>query len=111
MSKPTVTYYAVTRERGPSWDASLAMHEQAKWAEHAVFMDGLAEEGFVVLGGPLGDGVKILLIIDAESEQEIDARLADDPWTHMGLLRIAKIEPWEIRLAADAATPKRSRVN
>jgi hypothetical protein len=34
--------------------------------------------------------------IDAESEQEIDARLADDPWTPLGLLRIAKVERWEI---------------
>jgi hypothetical protein len=98
MSKRPVTYYAVTRERGERWDASLTMREQEKWDEHAVFMNALVDDGFVVLGGPLGDGVKILLIIDAESEQEIDARLADDPWTPMGLLRIAKVEHWEIQL-------------
>lgn len=103
MPRRKVTYYAVTRERGRSWDASLAMEEQEKWAEHAVFMNGLASAGFVVLGGPVGDGVKILLIIDAQSEPEIEARLAEDPWTQMGLLRIAKIEPWEIRLGPPAA--------
>jgi hypothetical protein len=42
----------------------------------------------------------ILLTINAESEQEIAARLADDPWTSMGLLRIAKVERWEILLGA-----------
>jgi uncharacterized protein YciI len=64
-------------------------------------MDALADEGFVVLGGPLGDGEeKFLLIIDAESEQEIAARLADDPWTPPGLLRIAKVERWEVLLIA-----------
>jgi uncharacterized protein YciI len=65
------------------------MREQEKWDKHAVFMNALVDEGFIVLGGPLGDWVKILLIIDAESEQEIEARLADDPWTPIGLLRTA----------------------
>jgi uncharacterized protein len=101
VSKQSVTYYAVTRERGENWDARLSMRQQAKWDEHAAFMDALVDDGFVVLGGPLGDGEKIfLLIIDAESEQEIHARLADDPWTPMGLLRIAKVERWEILLGA-----------
>ena len=61
-------------------------------------MDALAEEGFVVLGGPIGDGTRFLLIIDAPSQQDIVARLADDPWTPMGLLTIASIEPWEVLL-------------
>jgi uncharacterized protein YciI len=100
VSERSVTYYAVTRERGENWDARLSMRQQAKWDEHAAFMDALVDDGFVILGGPLGDRGKILLIIDAESEQEIDARLADDPWTPMGLLRIAKVERWEILLGA-----------
>ena len=100
VSKRSVTYYAVTRERGESWDARLSMRQQEQWDEHAAFMNALVDDGFVVLGGPLGDGGKILLIINAESEQEIDARLADDPWTPLGLLRIAKVEHWEILLGA-----------
>lgn len=100
MSQRSRAYYAVIRERGENWDARLPMRQQEKWDEHAAFMDALADEGFVVLGGPLGDGEKILLIIDAESEQEIAARLADDPWTPLGLLRIAKVERWEILLSA-----------
>ena len=100
VSKRSVIYYAVTRERGESWDARLSMRQQEQWDEHAMFMNALVDDGFVVLGGPLGDGEKILLIIDAESEQEIDARLADDPWAPLGLLRIAKVEHWEILLGA-----------
>lgn len=95
-----MTRYAVIRERGPSWDPSRAMRDQERWDEHSAFMDALVDDGFVVLGGPLGDGEKFLLIVAAESEEEIVARLADDPWTPMGLLRIAKIEPWEILLGA-----------
>src|SRR6266567_8488760 len=100
MSKRSMTYYVVTRERGENWDARLSMRQQEQWDEHAAFMNALVDDGFVVLGGPVGDGGKILLIIDAESEQEIDARLADDPWTPLGLLRVAKVEHWEILLGA-----------
>jgi uncharacterized protein YciI len=95
-----VTRYAVIREGGPGWDDSRALREQDAWAEHAAFMDGLADEGFVVLGGPLEDGPKTLLIVEAESEEAIADRLADDPWTPMGLLRIASIERWQIFLGA-----------
>lgn len=91
-------YFAVTRERGPAWDGLRSMPEQEKWAEHAAFMNALADEGFVVLGGPLGDGARILLIIDAESEETVETRLAADPWTPMGLLRITKVERWEVVL-------------
>ncbi len=100
MSQRSLIYFMVIRERGENWDSSLSMRQQQKWDEHAAFMNALADEGFVVLGGPLGDGEKILLIINAKSEQEIAARLADDPWTLMGLLRVAKVERWEILLRA-----------
>ena len=79
------------------------MAEQADWAGHATFMNRLAEEGFVVLGGPLGDGRRILLIVDAETEEAVQARLAADPWTPMGLLCITRIEPWRILLGGERA--------
>jgi hypothetical protein len=50
-----------------------------KGDEHARFMDALVDDGFVVLGGPCDDGEKVLLILNAESRQAIEARLADDP--------------------------------
>ena len=96
-------YFAVTRDRGPAWDASLPMREQKQWTEHAAFMNRLVEEGFVVLGGPLGDEARLgfskaLFAINADSERTIETRLDADPWTAMGLLRITKIEPWKILL-------------
>ena len=98
MSQRSATYYAVLRERGENWDARLPLRQQEQWDEHAAFMDALAEDGFVILGGPLGDGEKFLLIIAAESEQAIEVRLADDPWTPLHLLRTASVERWEILL-------------
>ncbi len=69
--------------------------------KHAAFMEALADDVFVMLGGPLGDGEKKFLhIVAAESEQAIEARLADDPWTPQRLLRTASVERWEILLSA-----------
>ena len=91
--------YAVTMENGPNWDYSRDRREQDAWNEHAAFMDRLVEDGFIILGGPIGAGQeRTMHAIDAADEREIAARFAEDPWAPMGLLRIAKIEPWTVWL-------------
>jgi uncharacterized protein YciI len=92
------SYMAVRRVRGRAWNASLPMRAQAHWAEHAAFMNALAAEGFIVLGGPLGSGEEVLLIVNAPDEATVRARLATDPWTASGLLDIKGVEPWTILL-------------
>ena len=96
------TYMSVRRVRGPAWNAALPMRAQALWAEHATFMNALAAEGFVVLGGPLGTGEEVLLIIDAVSEDAVKKRLAADPWSESGLLEITRVEPWTVLLDSRA---------
>jgi uncharacterized protein YciI len=91
-------YLVAIEEHGPSWDAARPMSEQDKWAEHAAFMNALVEEGFVVLGGPLGDGARVMLVVNVGRAQELERRLADDPWIRMGLLSVVSIEPWKILL-------------
>lgn len=99
-----MAHFAVYREHGPAWDDSRPRFEQERWAEHAAFMNGLVADGVVLLGGPLGGGPLVLLAVEAESPEAIEARLAGDPWTRMGLLRIAGIEPWQILLGPPAVT-------
>jgi uncharacterized protein YciI len=97
-------YFIVIRERGSGWDSARAMREQDEWESHAAFMEGLADAGFIVLGGPLGDEGRALHVVDADSEREIEERFAEDPWTD-DMLRIASIERWTILLQrADAAS-------
>ena len=94
-----MTYFAVRRIRGPAWNTALPMRAQALWAEHAVFMNALAAEGFVVLGGPLGPaGEDVLLVINSVSEDALRARLAADPWSESGLLEIGRVESWTVLL-------------
>ncbi len=53
-------------------------------------MDTLTAEGFIVLGGPLGDGDgdDALLVINAPDEETVVSRLQDDPWIQSGILEI-----------------------
>ncbi|HEY0754141.1 MAG TPA: hypothetical protein VGD98_09285 [Ktedonobacteraceae bacterium] len=68
MAKRPVIYYAITLEQGENWNARRPMREQEHWDEHAGLMDALVDDGFIVLGGPLNDGEKALLIINAASK-------------------------------------------
>jgi uncharacterized protein YciI len=68
-------------------------------------VDTLVEEGFVILGGPIGegDGENVLLIVKADDEEAVRTRMAQDPWTDK-VLRIESIRPWSVWLRAPAAT-------
>jgi uncharacterized protein YciI len=92
-------YFLVKRVPGPDWDHSRRRREQVGWDDHAAFMDALAAEGLVVLGGPVGegDGDHALLVVDADNEATIRARLAADPWSER-MLATASIEPWSVWL-------------
>jgi uncharacterized protein YciI len=90
--------FAVTMVKGPSWDPTRERRQQRAWDEHAAFMDDLVERGFVILGGPIGDGDQVLVIIEATDEGEVAARLGGDPWMTMGVLQIGSVRPWAIWL-------------
>jgi len=93
-----MTVFAVRNLHAAAWDRSRGIREQDSWDDHAAFMNGLVEDGFVLFGGPIGDGESALLAIEAEDEQTIRDRFATDPWMIGGLLEIGTIEEWSIWL-------------
>jgi len=92
--------FAVIRTRGPAWQDSLSLEDQVAWASHASFMNALAKEGFVILGGPLDGTPDVLLVMRAESPDDVRSRLAEDPWAGNDLLRITRVAPWTLRLGS-----------
>jgi uncharacterized protein YciI len=90
--------FAVTLVHGPGWDSSRPIRQQDGWDEHAAFFDGLVDDGFLVVGGPLGDGARTLHLIEADDEAAIAGRLAGDPWAVADMLRVRSIEPWALWL-------------
>jgi len=95
------TLFLVSLEHGGPWDWSKGLREQELWDEHADFMDALVEDGFVVLGGPL-DEKDVLLVVDADAEETVRARLAADPWIVNGMLAITSVRPWRVLLHGTA---------
>src|SRR5690349_25115579 len=90
-------FFVLERRRGPKWDPSAPVEGQSRWDEHAAFMDGLVDDGFIVLGGPLADEHRVILAIEAASEDEVRSTLARDPW-HESHLVVESVDPWTIRL-------------
>ena len=90
-------FHVVLHRSGPEWDPSLPLEEQSGWDAHAAFMDGLVDDGVIVLGGPLADEFRVVHAVEAASEEAVRSTLARDPWsgTH---LRVEAVEPWTIRL-------------
>ena len=78
--------YVLRLRRGGPWDWSLDMREQVGWDEHARFMDGLVDDGFLLLGGPLEGERDTLHVVEAQSADAIRDRMAADPWAENGML-------------------------
>ena len=92
-------FLVVLRQSGPEFDRTRPLDEQSRWSEHAAFMDGLVDDGFIVLGGPLAGDGRVAHAVAAESPEAVRETLARDPWSETHL-RVDSIEPWTIRLDA-----------
>ena len=95
-------FHVVVTRSGYQYDPMLPMDRQARWSEHAAFMNGLVDDGFIVLGGPLGDEYTVVHAVEAESEEAVRARFALDPWSETHV-RVDVVEPWTIVLDAREA--------
>jgi uncharacterized protein YciI len=85
-------------EQGLGRDALRAMREQDLWPEHVDYVNAVAEEGFLVMAGPYGDGdpYRAMLLVSAASPEEAKARLEEDPWTTGHVLETRAVERWEV---------------
>ncbi len=90
-------FFVVIRRSGPQYDHGLSLEEQSGWEAHAAFMDALVARGFVVLGGPLADERRVVLAVEADSEDAVRETLARDPWDQTHLV-IESVDGWTIQL-------------
>jgi hypothetical protein len=93
-----VANFALVLLHGPGWDTTRGIREQPRWSEHAEFMDGLVADGFILLGGPIGNGQETLHVVEADDEDEVRLRLAADPWARDNLLEVGSLRPWTLWL-------------
>ena len=101
--------FIVVSTAGPRRDLSKGTREQSWWDEHAAFINPLVDEGVILLGGPLPDEGGAVIVVRAESEDEVRATLRDDPWYVHGVLRLESVRRWEVLVdqwrVAEPATP------
>ena len=62
--------------------------------DHLAYMAGLHDRGRVVMGGPVGDGSGALVVLRADSAEEVRAIIADDPYTAAGVAADHVVRPW-----------------
>jgi uncharacterized protein YciI len=93
--------FAVLRSRGSGWNDALPLEGQAEWDAHAAFMDELYRDGRCVFAGPLEGTHEALVVLRAADEAEARSLLEADPWTRRGLLTLARLHPWTLRLGSE----------
>ena len=107
-----MSYFVVTREAASGWTDGKGAFEQDGLNDHGMFMNALADEGFVLFAGPLAGSesgrIRAMVIVDAADEAEIHWRLADDPWTLTQRLEITSVEPWNLFVGADRLATSRT---
>lgn len=88
--------FVILSVAGPHRDHSRETREQLYWGEHAAFIDRLVDDGFIWMGGPLVEEGGALLIVKASDEDEVRARMKNDPWYEHGILQLASVKRWQI---------------
>jgi uncharacterized protein YciI len=87
--------FVVLSVAGPHRDLTKGTREQPLWDEHAQFINGIIE-GFILMGGPFEDEGGAMLIVRAETADEVREKLKPDPWYAHGILQLQNIRRWDI---------------
>jgi uncharacterized protein YciI len=97
--------FVVLSAAGPQRDLTKGAREQPHWDDHARFIDGITE-GFILMGGPFESEGGAMLIVRAESEADVRAKLQPDPWYAQGILQLRSIHRWDIFIDERASSER-----
>src|SRR4051794_35378509 len=97
------TFLVLLHRSGPEWNSARPMEQQTKWREHAAYMDELVEAGTILLGGPLSDQHRVVLVVQASDSESVAALMGADPWAESHL-RVEAVEAWDVRLDHSGVT-------
>lgn len=75
---------------GPDGEAKRKLHR----SEHLARLEPLDAQGRVVLAGPLTDRAGSLIIIDADSLEEAQAFIQEDPYVRFGVFERVEVHPF-----------------
>lgn len=88
----------VLRTRGAGFAADAPVEGQPDWDGHAACMIRLAKAGDLLFSGPWGDREGALLVFRAGNKAQVEAWVAEDPWTDNQVLVTERIARWDVRI-------------
>lgn len=74
-------------------DASLIA---ATRPEHRVYLKGLLDSGHVAVSGPFVDDRGGLLVYAADTQEEVESMIRNDPFAKAGVFVRWTIRPWKV---------------
>lgn len=75
---------------GPDGQAKRKIHRPA----HLANLEPLVRQGRVILAGPLTDKTGSLIVIEAESQAEVETFMKTDPYVIHGIFERVEIHPF-----------------
>ncbi len=69
--------------------------------DHLAYMTGLHERGVVVMAGPVGDGGGAMVVLRADSQEQVREVIANDPYTAAGVGADHSIRPWTVAIGGN----------
>ncbi|MCW5723799.1 MAG: hypothetical protein KIS81_02460 [Maricaulaceae bacterium] len=95
--------YAIVYSRGPGWDDSRAFLEQ-DLRPHGAYLAGLHRDGRLLAAGPLFGPEGGLVILRAQSLEEAEAMMAEDPAVLNGVFT-GEVREWRTRFVSEDPLP------
>ena len=63
---------------------------------HREYLTGVVKAGHLVVGGPYLDDSGAIIIYDAESQEQAEKLLRDDPFARQGVFVSWTLRPWKV---------------
>ena len=82
--------FVILGKDGPDGAQKRPLYREA----HLKRLEAWAQQGKVILAGPLTDKIGSLIVVEAESLEEVQAFANDDPYTLHGVFQEVTIHPF-----------------
>ncbi len=82
--------YVILGIDGPEGEAKRKLHRPA----HLAHLEPLDAQGRVILAGPLTDKSGSLIVVEADSMEEVQALASADPYVQFGVFQRIEIHPF-----------------
>jgi hypothetical protein len=73
---------------------------------HRLYLGELLKSGKLAISGPFVDDSGALIVYEADSQEEAEALIANDPFSKVGVFAQWRIKPWNVVMGNPALLPK-----